>query len=240
MFLQRRGYGNSGVGDVNERTMGAVEAHDVERAIAAAAKLGDGGKVGVLGYSLGGMIMPELDPAKVAWLALLNPGVPGMLERMAPEVQAGAQMLRAGYEFAKYMLPWQREAAIQSVITEQVRDFKDRITAQAGAGQEPLAQRLIEDLERRMRDPRLRELWLQETLWAGFGPHEVVSQKVPTLAYLNSADETVPKKAYDDLIRLLSRTAAALRVVHAGGGHLSPVFEPRPVRAAVEDFDRAH
>jgi hypothetical protein len=239
VMLERRGYGRSEVGDVDERNLGAVQAEDVRRAVAAAKALGDGSKVGVLGYSLGALVQPRHDPADVAWLALVNPGTPTMLERFTPEQRTAAQIFRAGYESLKWMFPWQREPFVAAVVEPQTRGFIQTISELARGAHKALGRLLTDDLRRRMDQARLRELWIQETLWAGFGDKPAVDQRVPTFAYLNSDDATVPAAAYEDLLSDLRRTTPVLQVVRRAGGHLDPVFNPAPLRRALEEFDAA-
>ncbi|MBI3551593.1 MAG: alpha/beta hydrolase [Elusimicrobia bacterium] len=237
MLLERRGYGRSEVGSIDEKTIGAVEAGDVDRAIAVAQDLGGGAKVGVLAYSLGAMVLPPIDPARVAWLALLNPGVGGMLRHMTPGMQAGAQWLRAGYEAARWSTPWQKDAFITMAVEQQLGILRRRVAERSGK-ESALGGRLLDDFEHRMKDRRLRELWVQETLWAGFGPHSELKASVPVLLFLNRGDETVPKAAYRELLKSLRGAAPRVRVKRAPGGHLAPVFEPDALREALEDFDR--
>jgi hypothetical protein len=233
MILERRGYGRSEIGRVDEKNLGAVESEDVRRAIETASALGQG-KVGVLAYSLGALILPELEPSKVAWLALVNPGAAGMLAHMPSETQAGAQWLRGAYA-ASAWIPFQRDMLVASVVGHQQGDFHKRLADGAGGG--PLGRVLADDLEARMKDPRKRELWVQESLWAAFGPHLPFEPRVPVLFYLNRADETVPKAAYAGLVRAARRSSSRVRVVRAPGGHLAPVFRHEGLRRALETFD---
>lgn len=238
VVLSRRGYGRSELGALNEDNLRDLSADDIEKAIAVAGALGEGRRVGVVALSLGAMLLPALDPARILWLALVNPGVSGMLAHMDPVAIAFSYAMKAGYEMSRFWPPAVRAGWISQTANAIVENLISRIRSQAGAATEH-AQSLIKELRVWASSPRSQELLVRETLWALFGRmKESVWGPVPTFVGMSQQDEVIPQDAYQELLKDLAGRASLLQTARWPGGHLLPILEPERAIEDLEEFDR--
>jgi pimeloyl-ACP methyl ester carboxylesterase len=232
MILERRGYG-SPAGRVDEDDVGAVNQDDVSAAVEEARRLSGSARVGVLGYSLGAMILPPPDPSRVLWIALVCPGVPGMAQDLPASEQALEAQTRYWFGVARAGGPASLDAWLSSVMAPGILELsaKARSLGLAAAADEVAAEAA---------SPVFMNLYTQESLWAyaqqdGFSPDPLV----PVFVGYAENDLVVPPAAVKRRAQGLAAAGARLDVAHWPGDHLDALADPALVRPALEAFDAA-
>lgn len=236
LILKRRGYGGSALGSLNDENLGRLNASDVRLAMAEAAKLTGGGRVCVLAVSLGALLLPKLPAAEVRWLALVNPGMPGLVGYLSPQEAAAALATVQTYSWSRFWFPPLREAwlesagrAILSPLPEAIRD---------NFGGSPAGRAMVEEVERGLKDPAFLRLILRESVWAALaGRERDVESEAPVFIGLSQDDPVIPAAAYQELIARLEK-GGAVKVARWPGGHLAPLGRPELFLDALERFDR--
>ncbi|MFH2203148.1 MAG: alpha/beta fold hydrolase [Elusimicrobiota bacterium] len=239
MGIYRRGYSPSGLAAAAKSDVVPLNVSDVATAVDIARTLGGGGKVGIMAYSLGALLLPETDPNKILWVALVNPAAPGMLGYMKAEQVAASWGLRNGYGLSRYWGPHYQESWMRSMAGALIDDLVRRIQAQQPAGQEEFSEFLIARIGERRRSLVWQELIVQERLCALFPENEPnLPRGVPVFIGASRSDGLIPQGAHDELVGRLSGRATRLADVRWPGGHLSPMFEPDLLLQKLSDFDR--
>ncbi|MDE2291788.1 MAG: alpha/beta hydrolase, partial [Elusimicrobia bacterium] len=158
MVLERRGYG-APAGDVDESDIGPANVADVSAAVDDARRLSGGARVGLVGYSWGALALPAPDPARMAWVAYVCPGVPGMSRYLPASEQALEAQTRYWHAMARAGGP----VALSSWLAEVIEPGVLQLAAKArslGMGA------AADALTRRASDPAFLELYTDESLWA--------------------------------------------------------------------------
>ncbi len=230
MILERRGYG-SPIGPVDAADVGAVNQADISAAVDEALRLDGGQPVGVLGYSLGALLLTAPDPARVRWLALVCPGVPGMAADLPAAEQALAAQTRYWYGVASAGGTAARDSWLMSVVAPGVLELA--ATAR-GLGLSTAADELTADAA----SPEFLNLYTEESLWAyaqtrGFTPNP----SVPVFVGYAENDQVVPPAAVLSRVARLESEGARVSVAHWPGDHLDALANPGLVRSALESFD---
>jgi len=195
LFLQRRGYSGESdrlqLEDVHRRN-----AEDIGKAIDVARKMGGGGKVGILTHSLGAMILPRLDPAKVAWLALLNPGVHGMFRAIEMMPKSVFDRWSRGDFFGGMADLWMKQ--IELARTNTTNRFNGEMAQVLAGG----------DWITRWVDPITRAHWIQ---WAS---QIILSGVQERLAHMRDADGGLAKSLAASLSKRESNRRWRESVIH--------------------------
>jgi pimeloyl-ACP methyl ester carboxylesterase len=240
MAIYRRGYAPSQVENSGPEALGFENAEDISKAIAIARDLGEGGKVCLLAFSLGAMMLPAVDAQSVLWAALVNPGAAGMLGHLPAEQQMLSWALKNSYEASRYWHPEARKAWIRSASQALADDLIDLIRTQQPQGAEEFSDFLIERIRTRMQRRSWQELIIKERLWALFYSREVnLPKNVPVFMAASRSDGMIPPEVYEELLARLKASASWVREVRWAGGHLSPVFAPDILIRELSSFDRA-
>ena len=236
VVLGRRGYSPSEAGDADETSVGTLNAQDVARAMRVAAAAGGTPKVGVVAVSLGALLLPPLDETHTAWLALISPGAPKLARYMSAVDRTFAEATNVTYLASRFWLPYAREAWLYSIAKTLVDDFAKQVSENADDSNRGLLEAWVKRAQSRLDEPRWRELFIQESLYAGFGDARlVVAPRVPIFAAHGDKDTTVPQAAFDALCADLGGRA---KVYHMPGGHMTPMLDPSQFAPALEAFER--
>ena len=232
MILERRGYG-SPAGRVDEDDVGAVNQKDVSAAVDEARRLSGSARVGVLGYSLGAMLMPAPDPARILWIALVCPGVPGMAQDLPPSEQALEAQTRYWYAVAQTGGPAALASWLSTAVAPGVLELSGKSRS---LGLSAAADQVAGDAA----STAFLNRYTQESLWAyaqqdGFSP----DQNVPVFVGYAENDQVVAPTAVKRRATELSAAGARVDVKHWPGDHLDALADPALVRPALEAFDAA-
>ncbi len=232
MILERRGYGSPS-GRVDENDAGAVNQDDVSAAIDEARRLSGSPRVGVLGYSLGAMLIPAPDPARVLWVALICPGVPGMANDLPASEQALAAQTRYWFGVARLGGPLALQNWLETVVAPGVRELSDKARS-LGLNE------TADEVAAGAKSPAFLNLYTEESLWAYAqkdGP--AASSRVPMFVGYAQDDQVVPPAAVQRRAAQLSSAGARVTVAHWPGDHLDALATPTLARPALEAFDAA-
>lgn len=238
VVLGRRGYSPSQAGDADETSIGTLNAQDVARAMRVAAAAGGTPRVGVVAVSLGALLLPPLDKTNTAWLALISPGAPKLARYMGVVDRTFAEATNATYLASRFWLPYAREAWLYSIAKTLVEDFAKQVQENANDSNRDLLEAWVRRAQSRLGEPRWRELFIQESLYAGFGDARfAVAPEVPVFAAHGDKDTTVPDAAFGALCSALG-DRARLKIYHMPGGHMTPMLDPSQFAPALEAFER--
>ncbi len=230
MILERRGYG-SALGGEDAAGVGATNRDDVSRAVDEARRVSVADRVGLLGYSLGALLLPPPDPARVRWLALACPGVPGMARDMPAAERSLEAQTRYWFGVARAGGPAALGAWLVQAISPAAVELSAKLASLGlTAASEWLAARAY--------DTAFLNLYTRESLWAyaqdaGFDPQPAV----PVFIGYAENDQVVPPAAVRRRARQLSAGAEPTTVVHWPGDHLDALADPALIRSRLEKFD---
>ena len=230
MLLERRGYGVP-AGKVDENTVGKVNQADVSAAIDEARRVSGAARVGVLGYSLGALLIPAPDPARMLWIALVCPGVPGMSADLSAAEQALAAQTRYWYGAARAGGPVALDSWLDTVVAPGVFTLAQKARSLGLGG-------AADDVAAEAASPVFLNLYTEESLWAyaqtdGFTP----DARVPVFVGYAENDQVVPPAAVQARAAALTAAGEPTSVAHWPGDHLDALATPSLARAALESFD---